>query len=333
MRPDSRYDVREYRLSGSELKTYIITGGTGGLGFSIAKELAKSNTSEVILAVRDIDRGAAAAAQMGENVSAREIDLRSSASVENFIDDWKKPLAGLVNNAGVQILGTTRYTGKGHEETFAVNHLYAIKLTIGLLGYLRGGRVLFIGSGTHNSKNWTATMLGFRGAQYETVKKCAEGLSSSPQIDQLGRDRYATSKFLNMVSTVELARRIDRHRTAFYCLDPGLMPGTGLARTAPAHLQFAWKNILPTIARFLPDTSTPAKSGKVGAWLMTAGSGLLHNGGIYSYDKKLSTSVWENVFAPEIGRGVLDETIELLGLDQDSILNRIGYRPCKVCKP
>ena len=308
-------------MSTSTTRTYIVTGATGGLGFSIAEGLAKSAGSEVVLAVRDVERGAAIAAKIGKNVSVKELNMSSSASVEKFLNDWKKPLSGLVNNAGVQIVDASRFTDEeGYEETFTVNHLHAIKLTIGLLGRLQRGRVLFIGSGTHNPKNWTATIFGFRGAQYETIKKCAEGLNSSQNIDQLGMDRYATSKFLNMVSTIEFARRISPSRTTFYCLDPGLMPGTGLARTAPAHLQFAWKNILPLIARFMPDTSNPIKSGQVGSWLMTADSSLLNNGGIYSYDKKPSTRVWEKIFSPEIGRSVLNESLGLLGLDRE-VLN------------
>ncbi len=303
------------------MKTYIVTGGTRGLGFSIADKIAKSDAAEVVLAVRNIERGAAAAAQIGENVSVKELNISSSKSVENFINDWKTPIAGLVNNAGVQIVDSTRYTDEeDYEETFAVNHLYALKLTLGLLDHLEGGRVLFIGSGTHNPKNWTATIFGFRGAQYETIRKCAEGLNSSPKIDQLGMDRYATSKFLNMVSTVELARRISPNKTMFYCLDPGLMAGTGLARTSPAHLQFAWKYILPIISRIMPDSSTPSKSGQAGAWLMTGDKSQLKNGGIYSYDKKPATRVWEKVFSPQIGCSILDESIEMLGLDRE-ILN------------
>ncbi len=277
------------------MKTYIVTGGTGGLGFSIAENLARSPDSEVVLAVRNLQRGEHAASRIGANVWARQIDMSSPQSIEGFVTDWQKPVAGLVNNAGVQIVDSTHRTeGEGFEETFAVNHLYALKLTIGLLSRLRGGRVVFIGSGTHNPGNRTATISGFRGALFESIKQCAEGLNSSPKIVQLGMDRYATSKFLNMVCAVELARRINPNLTTFYCLDPGLMPGTGLARTAPPYLQFAWKYILPIISRILPDASTPKKSGQVGAWLMTADKSELMNGGIYSYDRKPSSRVWES---------------------------------------
>jgi NAD(P)-dependent dehydrogenase (short-subunit alcohol dehydrogenase family) len=305
------------------MKTYIVTGATRGLGFAIAEHLAQSPDAEVVLAVRDVKRGAVVASQTGANIAVQELDMGSSRSVERFLAHWKKPVAGLVNNAGVQIVDSTRLTDEhGYEETFAVNHLYALMLTVGLLRHLNGGRVLFIGSGTHNPKNRAATLFGFRGAQYETIKQCAEGLNSSAKIDQLGKDRYATSKFLNMVSTVELARRINPHQTLFYCLDPGLMPGTGLARTAPSHLRFAWTHILPIFARILPDSSTSERSGQAGAWLMTADPSLLNNGGIYSYEKKPSTRIWEKVADPDVGRRVLDESLELLGLDRE-MLNRI----------
>lgn len=47
---------------------------------------------------------------------------------------------------------------------------------------------------------------------------------------------------------------------------------------------------------------------------MTADSNLLYNGGIYSYDRKPSTRVWEKVYSPEIGSSVLDESIVMLGI-------------------
>jgi NAD(P)-dependent dehydrogenase (short-subunit alcohol dehydrogenase family) len=306
------------------MKTYIVTGGNRGLGFSIAANLAKSPSAEVVLAVRDLKRGNEAASKIGPNVSVKELNMSSPISIERFMTEWEKPIEGLVNNAGVRIVDSTRRTEEeGYEETFAVNHLYALKLTVGLMGNLRGGRVLFIGSGTHNPKNRTATVFGFRGALYESIQKCAQGLHSSPKIAQLGMDRYATSKFLNMVSTAELSRRLNPSMVAFYCLDPGLMPGTGLARTAPPYLRFAWKYILPILARTMPDTSTTKKSGQAGAWLMTADKRLLNNGGIYSYDRKLSSRVWEKVYDPAVGRIVINESFGLLGFDHE-ILNAIA---------
>jgi len=207
----------------------------------------------------------------------------------------------------------TRFTQKEHfEETFAVNHLAALKLTMGLLPFLEGGRVLFIGSGTHNPKNRTATIFGFRGARFNSIQQCADGLDETGSTRQIGMDRYATSKFLNMVTTIELARRLPPDRVSFFCLDPGLMAGTGLARTAPAPLRFVWKNLLPLAAKLLPDTSTPTRSGKVAAWIMTSKELEKQTGGIFSFDYQPSKRVWENVFDPEIGRKAIDDSLNLL---------------------
>ena len=300
------------------MKTYIVTGAARGLGLSIAKHLAQQPDTSVVLAVRDIRAVQANAQDIGPHVTVKEIDMSSTASVRRFIENWSTPLTGLVNNAGIQIVDATRTVEpERYEQTFAVNHLNALRLTLGLWSYLQGARVLFIGSGTHNPNNLTATMFGFRGAHFESVKKCADGLNTSPEIMQLGMDRYATSKFLNMVITVELSRRVSEYRTAFYCLDPGLMAGTGLVRTAPTVIRFAWVHALPLIARLLPDTSTPHKSGATAAWLMTTGSEYLKNGGIYSYDKQLSRRCWDMVFDIDIGRRVLDESMDLMGISRD----------------
>ena len=295
------------------MKTYIITGATSGLGLSIAKHLAKDPENRLILAVRDMVRGVAVANDLSSNVEVRELDLSSLKSVDAFIASWKGELSGLINNAGVQITNETLFTKpEGFEETFLVNHLAALKLTQGLLPFMTKGRVLFIGSGTHNPKNKTATIFGFRGAQFDSIKVCSEGLHGTESIDQMGMDRYATSKFLNMVTTVELARRLPHEGISFFCLDPGLMPGTGLARTAPAALQFVWSKVLPIVGKILPDTSTPDKSGKAAAWIMTTNKLKNKSGVIFSYARKPSKRVWAKVLDADIGKAVLDDSFALL---------------------
>jgi len=297
------------------MSTFIVTGGNRGLGFEIARHLAADPDVRVVLAVRSMDRGQDAAHRIGSNVEALELDLASRASVDRFVANWKGPIAGLVNNAGVQLADATRFTDQGIEQTFAVNHLNALRLTLGLEHALQGGRVMFIGSGTHNPGHPTAAPFGFRGERFESIAGCAAGLNSSGKIAQLGRDRYATTKFLNMVSTVELARRYDPDRLLFICLDPGLMPGTDLARTVPAFLKFGWYYVLPIIARVLPDSSTPERSGKAGAELLTADRASLCPGGIYTYECRLSKRVIDRVFDAGIGRRVVDDSLAMLRPD------------------
>ena len=151
----------------STLKTFIITGATSGLGLSTAKLLSKNTRHRVILAVRDIFRGKEVAASLGANIEVRHLDLTSLESIELFVSSWNGEITGLINNAGVQIVNDTRMIhNESIEETFAVNHLGAFKLTQGLLPFMDSGRVLFIGSGTHNPDYIFALAAGFEGAKF-----------------------------------------------------------------------------------------------------------------------------------------------------------------------
>jgi hypothetical protein len=69
--------------------------------------------------------------------------------------------------------------------------------------------------------------------------------------------------------TYELSRRL---RTEGHCtedqpitvnaFDPGLMPGTGLARDFGGAAQFAWNYILPVLTLFVPGVNTASRSGR-----------------------------------------------------------------------
>lgn len=295
------------------MTTFIVTGATQGLGLATARALAADSRRQVVLAVRDLERGRAAAASIGTNVRALPLDLASLADIARFVVDWQGDLAGLVNNAGVQITDGTRLTCDGYEETCAVNHLGAVALTLGLLPRLVGGRVLFIGSGTHHPGNRMASLFGFRGARLTSVQAAALGAhDDAASIRQIGLDRYATSKFFNTVTAVELARRHPAEVTAFFALDPGLMPGTGLARTAPLAARLAWSSVLRWVAPLLPDTSTPARSGATAAWIMTAEGVDASSGAVFGHDGAPARRVWDRVLDPATGRAVVDESLDLV---------------------
>jgi hypothetical protein len=80
------------------------------------------------------------------------------------------------------------------------------------------------------------------------------------------------SKLCNLWFTYELARRLSslprvhgRPAVTVNAFDPGLVPGSGLARDYPAPLRFAWDRVLPGVARALtrvvPGINPPDKSG------------------------------------------------------------------------
>ncbi len=225
--------------------------------------------------------------------------------------NWNIPLDGLINNAGIQFVKGTQFTPDGYEETIAVNHLAAFMLTTGLKPYLFGKRVLFIGSGTHNPNHCMAKLFGFKGAQYTSIEDLLKGKSTSQNSKQMNLDRYATSKMLNMVSAIEFSRRFDSFSS--YVLDPGLMPGTGLARHQNNLIRFLWKTVMPVMGRFLPDTTSAQRSGKAAAWLMTSSSPPFQSGQILSYDRKPNRYVDEKmVLNKKIGNQVYEETMKIV---------------------
>ena len=87
--------------------------------------------AHVILAVRNVEKGEAAAAGMTGDVEVRSLDLADLSSVRAFADAFEGDLDLLVNNAGVMAL-PRRETADGFEMQFGTNHLGHFALT-GLL--------------------------------------------------------------------------------------------------------------------------------------------------------------------------------------------------------
>ena len=116
--------------------TAVVTGANSGIGWHTAAELARHG-ADVMLAVRSLDKGEAAAAQMREGaagtVRVARLDLGSLASVQEFAESWDGPLGLLVNNAGLMTPPRYRETADGHELQFGTNHLGHFALTGRLL--------------------------------------------------------------------------------------------------------------------------------------------------------------------------------------------------------
>ncbi|ASW56209.1 SDR family oxidoreductase [Plantactinospora sp. KBS50] len=128
-------------------KLAVVTGGSDGLGLGLARRLAQAG-AEVVLPVRNPDKGAAAAGKVGAavpgaTISTRNLDLASLGSIRAFSDtmrDEGRPIHILVNNAGVMTPPTRHTTTDGLELQFGTNHIGHVALTAGLLPLLRAGR-------------------------------------------------------------------------------------------------------------------------------------------------------------------------------------------------
>lgn len=260
----------------ADTRCLVITGASSGLGLALARRLARDPRNRLILPARNDERAAALRAALGATAARIETplaDLASQAEVLRLADRLaREPIAGLAHVAGLQFQHGDSRTIDGIETTFAVNHLAAFALSVKLLPALvPGAPVLFVGSGTHDRRDLWARAFGFRGGRYTSVARLARG-DGGPVGSRLqhGRDLYATSKLCNVATALALAARIAPNRARFYAIDPGLMPGTGLARAAPAPVRFVWTRLMRPLLPGLPGVSTAERSAAALDWLLTA---------------------------------------------------------------
>jgi NAD(P)-dependent dehydrogenase (short-subunit alcohol dehydrogenase family) len=112
----------------------LITGAGRGIGFETARALTERGHT-VYLGVRDAERGARAAAELG--VRSVELDVTDDASVAAAlarIEAEHGHLDLLVNNAGVM---TTELSGPAALQSFDVNAVGIVRVTEAALPLLR----------------------------------------------------------------------------------------------------------------------------------------------------------------------------------------------------
>ena len=168
-------------------RTAIVTGANSGLGLVTARELARVG-AKVIVAVRNLDKGNAAAAGMTGDVEVRRLDLQDLASVREFADGVDGADV-LVNNAGIMAVPYAQ-TVDGFESQIGTNHLGHFALTNLLLPKITD-RVVTVSSMMH--------LLG-----YISLKDL--NWKSRPY---LAWPAYGQSKLANLLFTSELQRRLD----------------------------------------------------------------------------------------------------------------------------
>lgn len=243
-------------------KTALITGATSGLGLAVVRQLIRDTDSRLILPVRDLTRGQQLLNSVGrdgaQRISLLEMDLANLSSVREAAKSLTCPIDIVLCNAGVQSSGHILFTNEDLEQSFAVNQLAHFVMLRHLEHLITPAAMLgWIGSGTHHPE--LAKTFGFTGAHYIDMALLAKGeFGNGNNTRQSSRDAYATSKGLNILTARHFARLNTTRR--YFSFDPGLMPGTGLAREAGPLLRVAWHYVLPVAALFMRRTSTPARS-------------------------------------------------------------------------
>jgi NAD(P)-dependent dehydrogenase (short-subunit alcohol dehydrogenase family) len=168
-------------------QTVVITGANSGIGRAAASALRGAG-ARVVLAVRNVDKGAEAAASMTGETEVRALDLASLASVREFADGWEGPIDVLINNAGVMVPPLSR-TAEGFELQFGTNHLGHFALTNLLLPSVRK-RVVTVASGAHRFGSIDFDDLNWERKPYKRWRA------------------YGQSKLANLLFTAELQRRL-----------------------------------------------------------------------------------------------------------------------------
>lgn len=273
----------------SQNRVFILTGATSGLGLFLATKLMSQAGNELIVGARSPSNAGSLKRLEGKaKLSVFRLDLSEMASVGNFTNQViehigpNRRISAVFCNAGLQITGPKRMTVDGLEETFATNHLGHFLLVENLLVHIKaGGTVISTASGTHNPDDKLAARFGFRGAIFKNAAAVSIGdVGDGVSILQQGMDRYATSKLCNILFTKAMAQRIPASEVRFIAFDPGLMPGTELARERPAPLRFAWKRVLPLMQRFIPGVSSPQRSAEA-LFRLAFSTNQIHSSGSY----------------------------------------------------
>lgn len=259
---------------------YIITGPTSGIGRATALELAKHGM--VVLVGRDrqkLDEVKKIIEQQGARAVSVVCDLSDISSVRRAAEEIARlnlPIAGVLNNAGIMQTRPTR-SDKGLDLTFATNHLGPFVLTEALVPHLRDGtNVAFVVSAVEDPDRKPAVAAGFRGGRYISAEASARGEWKPDGAKQPGFDAYATSKQAILASAMVFAR--ETPRLHFNAIEPGFNPTTGLGGSDTGALvrllqRFVIPLLVPLLMPFIRILSTPKRSAKVIAQIMTDASG------------------------------------------------------------
>lgn len=251
--------------------TVVLTGPTGGLASRLVPIIAAAGPRRLVLLGRSaaaMQPAAATAREAGAGaVVLVETDLADLASVSRAGDrirtealEADAPVGSMVLAAGVQLADRDHVSAQGIELTFAVNVVAQHQLLRSALPATAPGAVVtMVSSGTHFG-DWHSYGMVATPRWDEPAVLARPGTPGDRAHGDAGSRAYATSKLASVILVHGWAAR-HGEQIRINAFDPGLMPGTGLARALPRPAQWAWKHVLPAFT-FLPGWSTPARSAR-----------------------------------------------------------------------
>ena len=109
----------------NNLKTIVVTGAAGGIGYAVVKKIINDELADNILALDNNTEALNILEKDFDNIISLSLDVTQQdeyKNVENVIDDNNLEVIGLVNSAGVQIAGESiSYTSDNWEKVLSIN--------------------------------------------------------------------------------------------------------------------------------------------------------------------------------------------------------------------
>jgi NAD(P)-dependent dehydrogenase (short-subunit alcohol dehydrogenase family) len=271
-------------------KTFLITGGTSGIGKETALELARAG-AHVTITARNAAKGAAVVAEIAkERVDFKLLDLADLSSVKSFAKEFTKPVDVLILNAGVMATPFS-LTKDGFEMQMGTNHLGHFALA-GLLHKQVGNRIVAVSSQMHRAARVS-------GISADDLRNRARGIGAyNPW------SAYALSKLANLLFIHEFERRSNRNHWNIEAVaaHPGyaatnLITGASVQDRAGAlanaiFAQSAGRGALPTLcAATFPGLYGASYIGPDG-FMELRGNPKLTRAAAIAYDQQLAAQLW-----------------------------------------
>jgi NAD(P)-dependent dehydrogenase (short-subunit alcohol dehydrogenase family) len=235
--------------SDSQRRVCLITGASTGIGKEIAKQIARSGIT-VVMVARSRGRLESAQEEIKLEAPAAKTDLlvadlSSQAEIRRVISEFCSRyhrLDILINNAGV-LVPRRSLTVDGIETTFAINHLGYFLLTNLLLDTIKPSA--------------PARVVNTSSAAHQSARLDFDDLQSEKRYT--GFFVYCKSKLANVLFTYELARRLEGTGVTVNCFHPGVI-ATELFRDQNPLVRIGSKLFL----------KSPAKGAETGVYLATS---------------------------------------------------------------
>ncbi|HEX6270546.1 MAG TPA: SDR family NAD(P)-dependent oxidoreductase [Anaerolineales bacterium] len=241
-------------------RTALVTGGTSGIGFYTALALAHLGAVVYIIG-RDPSRGRNAQSEMrtaaGHGgvhfICADASTVGGNQELARRILTDTNQLHILVNNVG-GLYNDRWETDDGYEASLAMNFVSPFALTEALLPVLREStpaRIVNVSSAGY-------TM--WKGDLFADIQSCDA---------YIGSDAYNRSKYLNLLWTLALARRLEGRGIVVNALHPGVAWTTMTQSNEPRILPPGMRKLWP-IFRIIQRTSSPEKAARTSVFLASA---------------------------------------------------------------